>query len=324
MHLIYTIKDTVMVRVNESSSETPHPNEQRYLRMFQNVDLRSNFYFSYSYDLTRTLQYNLSAPRFVGNNVDIEKDEKLPDWDTLTNNVSSKNERVDYAFRSSSRSRFVWNNFLLEPMNKIMLKDWFLEIIHGYVSESSISIFGRPVYVCLIARRSTRFAGTRFLKRGANFDGDVANEVETEQIVIDGHRLCSFTQMRGSIPSHWSQDVSKMVPKPSILLDLSDPFAETAAKHFERLIFHSGAPIIILNLVKKREKRKHESILEKELRDSVKYLNIFLPPQHRIRYIHFDMARKNRGSENVMESLAKISEDIIKLTGMFFKGMHLI
>lgn len=34
--------------------------EIRYLKMFQNVDLSSNFYFSYSYDITHTLQYNLT------------------------------------------------------------------------------------------------------------------------------------------------------------------------------------------------------------------------------------------------------------------------
>jgi hypothetical protein len=42
------------------------------------------------------------------------------------------------------------------------------------------------VHVTLIARRSNRYAGTRFLKRGANLEGDVGNEVETEQIVCDG------------------------------------------------------------------------------------------------------------------------------------------
>lgn len=186
---------------------------------------------------------------------------------------------MEYAFRGTARKRFVWNAFLLKPMANIMQKDWKLEVIHGFVSQSSISIFGRPVYVSLIARRSTRFAGTRFLKRGANSAGDVANEVETEQIVMDGQRLCSFVQMRGSIPSHWSQDISKMVPKPPISLDLSDPYAITAGKHYERLLFHYGAPVIILNLVKKREKRKHESILTEDMLSSVKYLNQFLPPQ---------------------------------------------
>lgn len=78
LHTIYTIKDTVMVRVNQQTKQA-HPLEQRYLKMFTNIDLKSNFYFSYSYDLTRSLQHNLSAPRFVGD-ADIETDEPLPDW----------------------------------------------------------------------------------------------------------------------------------------------------------------------------------------------------------------------------------------------------
>ena len=33
-----------------------------------------------------------------------------------------------------------------------------------------ISVFGRPIYLTLIARRSKNFAGTRYLKRGINDD----------------------------------------------------------------------------------------------------------------------------------------------------------
>jgi hypothetical protein len=32
--------------------------------MFQAVDLSSNFYFSYGYDLTHTLQYNYADPKY--------------------------------------------------------------------------------------------------------------------------------------------------------------------------------------------------------------------------------------------------------------------
>ena len=31
--------------------------------MFLNVDMSSNFYFSYSYDLTNTMQHNLARPK---------------------------------------------------------------------------------------------------------------------------------------------------------------------------------------------------------------------------------------------------------------------
>lgn len=39
------------------------------------------------------------------------------------------------------------------------------------------------MFITLIARRSRHYAGVRYLKRGVNDEGNVANEVETEQIV---------------------------------------------------------------------------------------------------------------------------------------------
>lgn len=92
----------------------------------------------------------------------------------------------------------------------------------------------------------------------------------------------------------------------------------TPGKHFRRLLHQFGSPIIVLNLVKKREKRKHESILTEEMLNSIKYLNQFLPPKFQLKYIHFDMARKSRGG-NVMSRLAEIAESVVQQTGLFFK-----
>ena len=73
---------------------------------------------------------------------------------------------------------------------------------------AELAVFGRTVYVTLIARRSRHFAGARFLRRGVNdqvrssplivslrgakartdavhLQGFVANDVETEQIVAE-------------------------------------------------------------------------------------------------------------------------------------------
>lgn len=61
-----------------------------------------------------------------------------------------------------------------------------------------------------------------YLKRGVNDRGRVANDVETEQIVLDEEagsckgKMSSVVQMRGSIPLFWSQEVSKF-PKPDII-----------------------------------------------------------------------------------------------------------
>jgi hypothetical protein len=60
-----------------------------------------------------------------------------------------------------------------------------------------ISIYSHNIFVTLIARRSRYFAGARFLKRGVNDEGFVANDVETEQIVHDAKTtFFAFPQTR--------------------------------------------------------------------------------------------------------------------------------
>ena len=62
-------------------------------------------------------------------------------------------------------------------------------------------------------------------------------------------QFTSFVHVRGSIPVFWSQD-PKAVPKPPITIDMIDPFASVASRHFNQLFHRFGAPIIVLNLVK--------------------------------------------------------------------------
>ena len=178
-HTIYKIEDTVMISIPHESVKDHHSDEQRYLKMFQAIDLSSNFYFSYSYDLTNTLQHNLADPRFLVR----PSGEKAELRDLLADRgVATSEDNVSYV--SQFQSKFVWNEFLMAGMENIN-PEWILPIVHGFVDQSNVSIYGQPVYVTLIARRSKNYAGTRFLKRGANNEGDVANEVETEQIACD-------------------------------------------------------------------------------------------------------------------------------------------
>jgi hypothetical protein len=332
-HTIYKIEDTTMIYIPHESVRLVHPEEPRYLKMFQSVDWASNFYFSYSYDLTHSLQHNLTVPKHFVPTTQDDSEFKFPESNInlLTSSIisqESKNETVeqhDYGIRTRPHRKFVWNTHLLNSAEKELHPDWLLYITHGFIGQSNINIFGRSVYVTLIARRSSRYAGTRFLKRGANFQGDVANEVETEQMVHDSgvssfnqSHFTSFVQMRGSIPGHWRQDMGKMVAKPAITMDLFDPYAETAGAHVNELLKRYGAPIVILNLVKQRERKKQERLLSDELSSAVKYLNQFLPPDHQIVYKTFDMARKNKGNNaNVMGHLADIARNAVMKTGIF-------
>lgn len=77
-------------------------------------------------------------------------------------------------------------------------------------------------------------------------------------------------QMRGSIPGHWRQDMGKMVAKPAITVDLCDPYAETAAAHLRDLMRRYGSPVIVLNLVKQRERKKQERLLSEEMSAAVR------------------------------------------------------
>lgn len=276
------------------------------------------------------MQHNLTNPKQLVLTAQEQSDFEFADTNTnlLAASIVPKNgssDVQDYGIRTKPHRKFVWNSHLLSLVEEELHPDWLLYIIHGFIGQSNINIFGRSVYVTLIARRSSRYAGTRFLKRGANFQGDVANEVETEQMVHDSgvsslslSHFTSFVQMRGSIPGHWKQDMGKMVAKPAITLDLNDPYAETAGAHFNELLKRYGAPIVILNLVKQRERKKQESLLSEELSSAVKYLNQFLSPEHQIVYKTFDMARKNKGNNtNVMGYLADISKNYVIKTGIF-------
>ncbi|XP_050548298.1 polyphosphoinositide phosphatase isoform X2 [Daktulosphaira vitifoliae] len=301
--IIYKIEDTSMIYIPNDAYRIPNINEPRYLKIFQSVDLSSNFYFSYSYDVTQTLQVNLAVAQNIPKN---------------------SNGDLLYITRSNSNKIFVWNDYLLKNVRDKLHPDWVLNIMHGFISQSNVSIFGRPIYITLIARRSNRYAGTRFLKRGANNKGEVGNEVETEQIVQDVGVSCqnhlyisSFLQMRGSVPGLWSQDMTKMVPKPTILFELPDPFHEISGRHFNNIYQRYGSPTVIINLVKKREKKVHESQLSEHLTSAVKYLNQFLPPSYHIQYISFDMSRMNKSKNvNVMRRLDDIARMAINKTGI--------
>ena len=70
-----------------------------------------------------------------------------------------------------------------------------------------------------------------------------------------------------------------------------DPFYTAASRHFDNLFVRYGAPIMILNLIKKREPQPRESKLLIEYTNCVQYLNQYLPPHRRMVYRAWDMSR---------------------------------
>ncbi|XP_075257168.1 polyphosphoinositide phosphatase-like [Convolutriloba macropyga] len=333
--------------------------EERYKKLFQSVDLTVNFYFSYSYDLTQTLQYNLTP---------------------IESKTTNKCENI-LGFRQRPRDKYMWNAFLLEPMlNSGLSKeqvdkleclninsqnhDWVLCVIHGFVSQMKMQIGGttqrydkpdesstlrkfssefalnelypretkRSMLLTVIARRSRCYAGTRFNKRGANCQGDVANEVELEQLVADyipssfkDGRFSSFVQIRGSVPLLWSQTAPStknlsFKTKPEIRFDCADPCYITSGRHFMSLLSQYGSPVIVFNLVKKRKKHQ-ETRLTAEFRKAIDYLNQFIPVEHKLRYFHLDMsALSKQKGDSTLDQIIHGAKDMVDMCGIFYTG----
>lgn len=111
--------------------------------------------------------------------------------------------------------------------------------------------------VTLISRRSTRRAGLRYLRRGVDEEGNVANGVETEQILspIDwdtkpNSKIYSFVQYRGSIPLFFSQSPYSLKPAP-IFYGSEDTNSSSFRLHFQRLAARYGN-IQVASLVEKK------------------------------------------------------------------------
>ncbi|KAK4651528.1 phosphatidylinositol-3,5-bisphosphate 5-phosphatase [Podospora pseudocomata] len=317
-HYVYQIDGTDLIPLTSPNLKVDQRNtnteESRFLGILNNLDLTRSFYYSYSYDITRTLQYNITRERAA-----------------LINGHPCA---VDDDFNSM----FVWNNHLLQPVAKLLNVpyDWCRPIIHGYIDQAAVSVYGRTAHITVIARRSRYFAGARFLKRGANDLGYVANDVETEQIVSEAlttsfhapgpkffanPSYTSYVQHRGSIPLYWTQDNTGVTPKPPIELNLVDPFYSAAALHFDNLFERYGAPIYALNLVKSRERTPRESKLLEEYTRAINYLNQFLPADKKIIHRAWDMSRAAKSrDQDVIGTLEEIAEDVLITTGFFHNG----
>ncbi|KAF4988176.1 hypothetical protein FGRMN_9921 [Fusarium graminum] len=315
-HYIYQIEGTELVPLTPTKfkPDTRNTEEQRFLGILNNLDLTRSFYYSYSYDVTHTLQHNVIRERNA-----LAKGMPPPDDEDFN-------------------SMFVWNDYLLQPAVGALRDpyDWCRPIIHGYIDQAALSIYGRTAHITVIARRSRYFAGARFLKRGANDLGYVANDVETEQIVAEslttsfhapGPQLycspqyTSYVQHRGSIPLYWTQDSTGVTPKPPIELNLVDPFYGAAALHFDNLFERYGAPIYVVNLIKSKERNPRESKLLEEYTHAINYLNQFLPEDKKIIHKAWDMSRasKVRGGD-VIGNLELIAESVLDTTGFFQNG----
>ena len=209
-----------------------------YLNMVEQVLSTPYHYFSYSYDLTHSLQ-------------------RLHGFGPHSWKLSLL-ERAD--------ARFVWNKHLLSPFKRPEFHHFGLPLIHGFISINQCVINGQSFTWSILSRRSIYRAGTRLHRRGVDKHGNVANFVETEQIVEYQGDKASFVQIRGSIPLFWTQSPDLRYKPPPTVLEIDPQEHQVACqKHLEMVAVLYGKQVLV-NLV---DQKGAEGRLEKAFKDTL-------------------------------------------------------
>uniref|UniRef100_A0A0A0KUN1 SAC domain-containing protein n=1 Tax=Cucumis sativus TaxID=3659 RepID=A0A0A0KUN1_CUCSA len=138
-HPIYGVSRSEMIPLPNAavwSSIAIPKNENRYKKLLCSVDLTKDFFFSYSYQVMRSLQKNIC---------DNETGHAL--YETM----------------------FVWNEFLTRGIrNHLHNTIWTVALVYGFFKQGTLSLDGRDFKLTLIARRSRHYAGTRYVRSASN------------------------------------------------------------------------------------------------------------------------------------------------------------
>ncbi|KAI9353947.1 SacI homology domain-containing protein [Pilaira anomala] len=260
--------------------------EQRLVRQVTEMFSKSMFLYSNSCDITNSFQRSYDKSQ-----ADSSYDDKnVPLW-----------KKVD--------KRFWWNEHLTRDFVTHKMDDWIIPVMQGTLQIEPCSIEGYEFDFVLISRRSRERAGMRYQRRGINENGQVANFVETEQVVIfkrdQANHVASFVQTRGSIPLFWTQSPYSLHPVPT--LERAETENEAAFhKHFETQEKLYGRQIVV-NLT---ELSGREAIVGSEYRKHVENL-----ADPNIKYVEFDFHRETKGMrfENISKLSKSLHDDLSKI-----------
>jgi hypothetical protein len=142
--------------------------------------------------------------------------------------------------------QFQWNEFLTQNIVAQGIDPkWVSPMIRGYIGFFQIFLQNKILKYYLIARRSRYMAGNVIDTKGIDDDGQVANFIETEQLLFYKDLCLSHIQIRGSVPLFWSKSGS------SSTFILTRPLSTSTTsfmRHVDTLKEQYGA-LRILNLL---------------------------------------------------------------------------
>ncbi|CAL9728844.1 phosphatidylinositol-3-phosphatase Sac1p [Monosporozyma unispora] len=262
-HIIYKVAQHSVVPIR-STARLVDSDDVEYLKLLETQLNNATLFFSYTYDLTNSMQRN----------------EKI-------GNLTSYNwENVD--------TRFFWNHYITDPLRTAASKDksigrFIQPVIYGYAKVVDTIFNSTPIAIGLITRRSRFRAGTRYFRRGVDEDGNVGNYNENEQILVVQNTkdstcdVFAFLQTRGSVPVYWAE-INNLKYKPNLVLGDNSTLQSTK-KHFDQQVELYGDNYLV-NLV---NQKGHELPVKNSYENAVDQLN-----NPKLHYVYFDFHHECR------------------------------
>jgi hypothetical protein len=270
--------------------------------------LRTGFYFSYNYRLQSNFEgdfvfdsktmmkdantnphiWNYKATRYLTFNHEL-KFERQNTNEKFSDTMRNSGEELDIDLRIGE-STSAYNHF-------------FFPVIQGFVGSFETKEFR----IVLISRRSNIMGGTRYKSRGCDNSGNVANFVETEQIVLFKDTVYTFNQVRGSLPFYWEQPKGLINPK-TVIHQRQEINLDLLQKHIKLTIDNQYSKLVFLNLLS--NKKPEEDSLSRylvNLIDAAINSNEF---KNKIDYQHVDFhaITKHADFSNIDKHIYDISD----------------
>ncbi|EUD68632.1 hypothetical protein C922_01031 [Plasmodium inui San Antonio 1] len=277
---------------------------------FSHAFNKGPFYFSYHYNLTASLQrlYITESQR--------EKNRGRSSTPSVSAGPHVYADDCKYQGTTEPifhmlqfkeiNHEYTWNWKLLQQFIPIDAFEFVVFLIHGYVNSDVFHVPNGKLTLYLISRKNKNRSGVRFWCRGGNDKGDVANFVETEQILVckDAHKtnIFSYIIVRGSIPVLWKQEPTlSLRPRIQICPDMKEN-AKTLNLHMEKLKNTYGK-ISITNLTNKNFGEKY---LGQCFGACLKECSV----EHNYTWFDFHREFKKLNYQNLHTSLKTVIEDL--------------
>ena len=196
---IYKIEEVNFLQISKNEKEN---NSKKIKKIKEGISklFTLGFYYSLGLDLTSSQQSQgkIFYKKKCDNN--FNKD-----------NIEEKLKRI---YQTTDKRYFfnynLYKNFIDNKTKEPIDYNFITPVICGYIGMFEHIIgeengVNKNVHFILITRRSQNHAGVRYKTRGVNDDGHVANFCETEQILVYENFLCSYCQLRGSVPIFFEQ-----------------------------------------------------------------------------------------------------------------------